>query len=266
MSNMEDNLKIILAQCEAKLGDKEWNSERILEITSKTRGDLYVFPELYLTGYLIKDRVLYLAESISSPSKELKLLIEELKDKDFITVFGLPEKDFKGVFYNSALVLGRGKLKVYRKSHLPNFGPFREMLYYSPGEPCQSVLEFEGFRIGVEICYDIFFPEVAKCYSLQGADILITISASPVTSRAVFERLIPARAVENVLYHIYVNYPGVAEDLLFWGGSRVVDPRGNIISQAKYFEEDIVTAEVDLRRLEVMRLLRMTYRDTIISH
>ena len=264
---MSKNIKVVLAQCEAKLGDKEWNSERILEIISKHHGNIYVFPELYLTGYLIKDRVLYLAENIKRPSKVLRTLIDELKDLKKLVIFGLPEVDFKGVFYNSALVVGEGLIKIFRKSHLPNFGPFREMLYYTPGEPCQTVLETnKGLKIGVEICYDIFFPEVAKCFSLQGSDLLVTISASPVTSKSVFERLISARAIENVVYHVYVNYPGVSEDLLFWGGSRVVDPKGNVISQAKYFEEEIVTSEIDVDKLNVMRLLRMTYRDTIISH
>ncbi|MCD6502789.1 MAG: carbon-nitrogen hydrolase family protein [Euryarchaeota archaeon] len=264
---MKRILKVVLAQYEAKLGDKEWNSERILEVTSKVRSDIYAFPELYLTGYLIKDRVLYLAEDLKNPSRELKNLIENLRELNSLVIFGFPEKDLRGIYYNSAMILGKGLIKVYRKSHLPNFGPFREMLYYSPGEPYQPIIEVNNdLRIGIEICYDIFFPEIAKYYALQGADLLITISASPITSRALFEKLIPARAIENVLYHAYVNYPGVSEDLLFWGGSRVVDPRGNIISKAKYFEEDLVIAEIDLEKLNVMRLLRPTYRDTIISH
>lgn len=261
-----ENITVALLQYEAELGDKEENANRILEAIKKHNADIYVFPELYLTGYNIMNRVIYLAENIHQPSKTLSELLSELKESKKIVIFGFPEKDYRGIFYNSALIVTPNAISVYRKAHLPNFGPFRELIYYTPGEPYQSIVTVNDIRLGVQICYDIFFPETAKFYALQGADILVTISASPITSRRLFETLIAARAVENGFYHIYVNYPGVTEDLLFWGGSRVVGPRGNIIAKAKYFDEDVVIADIDLKILNAYRPFRMTYRDTLITH
>jgi len=261
-----EKIKVALFQYEAVLGDKEENANRIIEAVKKFKADIYVFPELYLTGYNIMNRIIYLAENIQKPSKTFSELLETLKESNKTIIFGFPERDYRGIYYNSALIVSHDTISVYRKSHLPNFGPFRELLYFTPGELYQGVVTVNNLRLGVQICYDIFFPETAKYYALQGVDVLVTISASPITSRKLFETLIAARAIENGFYHLYVNYPGTAEDLLFWGGSRVVGPRGDIISRAKYFEEDVVNAELNLKVLDIYRMFRMTYRDTLISH
>ena len=83
--------------------------------------------------------------------------------------------------------------------NLATFGPFEEGLYFGAGSS-GTLMEVEGRKIGVVICYDLFFPELAKSYALAGAETVICISASPITSRDFFERLIPARAIENTAY------------------------------------------------------------------
>ena len=247
-------MKILLAQV-SPIFDVEKNAERLLKIVKDNDADLYVFPELYLTGYLIRDEII--SKAVRRDSEIMKKIAEGVGDKTVI--FGFPERD--DFIYNSAAVVVNGQIHVARKMHLPNFGPFEEKLYFREGkEPL--VFESPIGKIGVQICYDIFFPEIAKKQALDGADFIVNISASPITSRALFERIIPARAIENTVFFIYVNWAGTMRTMVFWGGSQVHSPRGELIYHAPYFEEEIGIANVDPKEIEIAGNFRPTLRDT----
>ena len=111
------------------------------------------------------------------------------------------------------------------------------------------------------VCYDIFFPELCRAYTLLGADIIICISATPSVTRKLFETLIPARAVENTVFFIYVNLVGTQENLVFWGGSEIRDPLAKQIIKAPYFKESVKVCEIDLKQLEFSRAVRPVLRD-----
>jgi predicted amidohydrolase len=111
------------------------------------------------------------------------------------------------------------------------------------------------------VCYDIFFPELAKLEALQGAQVLVNISAAPTTSRPSFQKVLPARAVENGVFIAYVNMVGVHGSLVFNGGSVMLDPRGEEISRAPDLKEGIVEAEIDLDDIAVARRMRPLIRD-----
>ena len=247
-------MKILLAQVEP-IFDVRKNVDRLLKIVRKNDADLYIFPELYLTGYLIRDEIM--SKAISKENKIIRKIVEEVGNKTVI--FGFPEKD--DFIYNSAAVIVDGKLHIARKLHLPNFGPFEEKLYFREGEEPLEVDTPFG-KMGVQICYDIFFPEIAKKQALNGADFIVNISASPITSRHLFEKIIPARAIENTVFFIYVNWAGTMRSMVFWGGSQVYSPRGNLIYRAPYFEEKIEIVEIDPKEIEVARNFRPTLRDT----
>jgi predicted amidohydrolase len=117
-------------------------------------------------------------------------------------------------------------------------------------------------RIGLLICYDAFFPELAKAYALQGADLLAIISASPATSKPFFDRILPARAIENALPVLYANLVGAELNIVFQGGTQAIGPRGEDLGKAADFVESVVLAEVDLRDLKIARTFRPTLRDT----
>jgi predicted amidohydrolase len=95
----------------------------------------------------------------------------------------------------------------------------------------------------------------------MGADIIICISATPSVTRKYFETLIPARAVENTVFIVYVNLVGTQENLVFWGGSQVSDPLANLICKAPYYKESIITCDIDLKQLEFARANRTVLRD-----
>jgi predicted amidohydrolase len=132
----------------------------------------------------------------------------------------------KGETLNAAVLFGpKGELHVQGKRYLPTFGPFEEGRLFTQAEG-RDVISTPLGKLGLLICYEVFFPEVTRQLALGGAEMLLAISAAPVTSRSLFDRLLPARAVENVTPIAYVNKVGVEDSLVFGGGSGAWDPRG----------------------------------------
>jgi len=253
---------VTLAQLTCQLHDKEANLKRMKDIVRKTKGKIVIFPELNLTGYMPRDDLFGQAETASSPM--IKAIVRLAKDTKKDIVFGAPMKGERmpGVVYNSCLLAaGTGKLFRYDKMYLPTFGPFEEKVFFAEGK---GVVVGDGrhARIGLMICYDMFFPELAKLETLLGAQILVNISAAPTTSRPFFRRVMPGRAVENAIFVAYSNMVGVHGSLVFGGGSVLYGPRGEEIVRAKDLEPDIVEAEIDLADIDIARRFRPVVRDS----
>jgi len=253
---------VTLAQLTCQLHDKEANLKRMKDIVRKTKGKIVIFPELNLTGYMPRDDLFGQAETASSPM--IKAIVRLAKDTKKDIVFGAPMKGERlpGIVYNSCLLAaGTGKLFRYDKMYLPTFGPFEERVFFAEGK---GVVVGDGrhARIGLMICYDMFFPELAKLETLLGAQILVNISAAPTTSRPFFRRVMPGRAVENAIFVAYSNMVGVHGSLVFGGGSVLYGPRGEEIVRAKDLEPDIVEAEIDLADIDVARRFRPVVRDS----
>jgi len=254
-------MKIALISMRPKIGDKKANLQIMEGYIVKTKADFYVFGEISLTGYRCKDELRNLAEPISGPS--IKHMKKVAKDRKCYIVFGMPLKDsnVEGLVHNSAVLAHPdGKVDIYNKWFLPTFGPFEEKIFFDEGESLK-VFNTKFGKIGMLICYDLFFPEICKAYSLQGADIMICISASPSTTRKYFETLLPARAIENTAFIVYVNLVGTQDDLVLWGGSQIYDPLGNLLAKAPYFKENVTTCEIDLKQIKVARANRPVIRD-----
>jgi len=256
---------VTLAQITCQLHDKEGNLKRMRDVVRKTKGKIVIFPELNLTGYLPRDDLFRQAETVVSPMIKAVLRLAKQSKKDII--FGAPMKDERvpGLVYNSCLLAsGKGRLFRYDKMYLPAFGPFEERIFFAEGK---DVMVAEGMhaKIGLMICYDMFFPELSKLETLLGAQMLVNISAAPTTSRPFFRRVMPARAVENAIYVAYCNMVGVHGSLVFGGGSVLYSPRGDELVRAKDLEEDIVEQEIDLAEIDVARQFRPTVRDTRVE-
>jgi predicted amidohydrolase len=243
------------------IAEKKKNLEIMKKFIFKNKADFYVFGEMSLTGYRCKDELRELAENIDGISINYLKKIAE-KKKCYI-VFGMPlfNKEVEGIIHNSAILIHpNGKVNNYNKWFFPNFGPFEEKLFFDGGENIEIFNTNIG-KIGLIICYDLFFPELCKAYSLQGADIIICISASPSITKRYFEQLLPARAIENTTFMIYTNLVGTQEDLVFWGGSQVYDPLGNLIIKSSYYNESIVNCEIDINMIKIARANRPVIRD-----
>lgn len=255
-------MRVALGQYQARRGRPEENLERMDEVITRSGADLVVFPELFLTGYMARDDHMRLGETLDGDA--VQQVAAAAGASGSTVVFGMPEADpvKRGITYNSSVVVRPdGSADSYRKWSLPNFGPFEERMFFGHGDRL-PVFDTPVGRLGLLICYDIFFPEICKAYALQGADVLVCISASPTTSRDFFVKLAVARAIENSCALIYCNLVGSQMQLTFWGGSHIVGPRGQYIVQGPAYEEATVEGEIDLKEIELARPLRPTVRDT----
>ncbi len=261
---MKDKIKLALCQMSSVRENKTENLLKIEKVTleAKRQGaDLAIFPEMCLTGYVLLDQVYELAETIPGPTTEKVTSLA--KKTGMHIIFGMPELSEKtqATVYNTAVFVGpKGLIGKYRKMYLPTHSVFEEKRYFRSGyEP--AAFQTSLGNIGLTICYDVFFPEVFRLTRLQGAQLIVCISASPAVRRNYFEILTSARALENTAFLAYVNLAGIEDGLQFWGGSRLVCPTGDVVAKAKYDEEDFIICEVDFNDLRVAETFIPTLRD-----
>jgi len=261
---VKERFEVALAQISCKRADKTKNIRKIEETATRAKkqnADLVIFPELSLTGYVIRDQVYELAETIPGPST--KIIEKIAKRTKMHIIFGMLELTEKAqaTVYNTAVLVGsKGFIGKYRKMYLPTHSVFEEKRYFRQGYQT-TVLDTQLGKIGLTICYDIFFPEVSRLTRLKGAQLIVCISASPAMRKAYFETLTLARAIENTAFLAYVNLVGIEDGLQFWGGSRLVGPQGKIIAQAKYDDEDLVICDVDYSDIRHVETFVPTLKD-----
>jgi len=260
-------MHLALGQAPIILGDIGKNLEimdnLIKNAQEKCNGklDLIAFPELFITGYNLRDNYSKVAEEIPSSSKAQKGIINLSKKYNVHIATGIVEKSGKSLF-NSAIMIGPdGYIGHYRKQFLPNFGPFEEKLFFGEGNQT-PVFETPFGKIGVQICYDLFFPETSMGLARNGAELILNLAASPTTSRPLFHRVIPARAIETTCFYAYSNNVGTQGSLTFAGESVIVDPRGKTIAEIPSFEEGVIVCELLLEELESFREARPVLRDS----
>ncbi len=236
-------MRVALIQSEPAFGEPERNLEALRGAIASVEADLYVLPELCLSGYDFEDRA-ELARFAEEPGGPLAAaLAEAALGRGAGISFGFAEAAPGGRLFNSALLaLPGGPRRVYRKTHL--FA--REKLLFEPGDPGFFVAEFRGLKVGPAICFDWIFPEAFRTLALLGAD-LVAHSANlvlPYCQRAGF-----ARAVENRVYVATANRTGREErggrSLSFTGGSVLVSPQGGYLLELPADRPAVAVAEVD---------------------
>ncbi len=260
-------MHLALGQAPIILGDIGKNLEimdnLIKNAQEKCNGklDLIAFPELFITGYNLRDNYSKVAEEIPSSSKAQKGIIKLSKKHNVHIATGIVEKSGKSLF-NSAIMIGpEGYIGHYQKQFLPNFGPFEEKIFF--GEGNQTPVFGTPFgKIGIQICYDLFFPETSMGLARNGAELILNLAASPTTSRPLFHRVIPARAIETTCFYAYSNNVGTQGSLTFAGESVIVDPRGKTIAEMPSFEEGVIVCQLSLEELDSFREARPVLRDS----
>lgn len=259
--------RLLLGQLAPVPGAPRENLARIDRVVRATPSDLAVFPELFLSGYRVGDRFHHLALRPSDPV--WSGLLATAREGRTTVVVGAPlvSPERKGELQNVALAFAPdGTVGVQVKRYLPTFGPFEEGVPFTATDQSRPV-PFGTHHLGLSICYDTFFPEVSRALALGGADLLVVVSASPVTSGSLFDKLLPARAVENGLPVVYVNRVGVEDGVVFGGGSGVWDPRGEPVALHAVAdptlapEERLLRADIDLDEPARWRPFRPVLRD-----
>src|SRR5215216_2831975 len=235
-------LNIVLAQLSPRLRQTKANIETMGRIVAEhPEADLVVFPELFLSGYTLTD-IEGLAVHLDGP--ELKMITDMARESSTALMFGTPERVSGGIANSAFCVDEQGTIAaVYRKVQL--YGGEESEAFVAGNE--LLVVELCGLKMGIMICFDVEFPEVARSLAQAGAELLVTISANMEpfgNDHAVF---VSARALENGLPHVYVNQVGpVEKGLVFTGGSTIVLPDGEVHAQADSVGETVLNARLSL--------------------
>jgi predicted amidohydrolase len=229
------------------LAEKERNLDACvarLEEAAAAGAELLVLPECAIPGYMFEsaEEALPFAEEIPGPSADT--LARECRRLGLHVVCGLLERD-GDVLHNAAVLVGpEGLIGTYRKTHLPFLGVDR---FAVPGDEL-TVYDTPLGRIGVEICYDLRFPEVTRTLALKGADIVAHPTNFPVAARIQTELITVARAAENRIYLLTANRVGKERSGEFCGWSQIVDPYGTRLAEAGETEEALLVADVDVQK------------------
>jgi predicted amidohydrolase len=235
------------------LGDVAANRARIACAIASTRADLVVFPECALSGYGFdsKDAAWPSAETVPGPSTEA--WAAACKAAGRRTIVGLLERDGDRLFNAAVLVGPAGVEGVYRKTHLPWLGVDR---FTTPGDLGFPVFETPVGRIGILVCYDLSFPEAARCLKLGGAQLVCVPTNWPMAAQVSCVHAPPVRAQENHLHLLTCDRVGEEAGFRFRGGSSITDFDGRVLAVAGDAEETIL-ADLDLAGADHNRVVNV---------
>jgi predicted amidohydrolase len=239
-------------QFNPQFGQVERNLAQIVAALQPAEADLIVLPELALTGYSFADRreTVSLAED-PRRSPTVDALVDLCRARDMVLITGFDERDGERC-YNSALLLGpQGLLHTYRKLHL--FGTERE--WFDPGDTPLQVHDVRGMRVGMMVCFDWAFPEVARVLALHGADLLCHPANLVLTY---CQQTMLGRCIENGVYAVTANRYGTEErphiSRSFTGQSQLVAPKGTVLHRGPATGDELYIAEIDVALARDKRL------------
>ncbi|MDI5932609.1 NAD+ synthase [Halomonas kalidii] len=234
---MQD-LTLVMAQLDPLVGDIPGNTDRAIEAVREARiehgADIVVLPELFLTGYPPED--LLLRPAMESRLRHARTRMAEKVVRDVLVIVGYPGRR-EGRLWNLAGALYNGEwLGEYAKQALPNYQVFDEQRYFAAGTQ-PLVIDHKGAKLGLLICEDIWDEAPVRQARDAGADILISLNASPFHQDKPEERLrlLKERAAEAARPLVYVNMIGGQDELVFDGGSACVDAGGELRVQAPHW-------------------------------
>jgi NAD+ synthase (glutamine-hydrolysing) len=241
-------LRIALAQLNLFVGDVGGNTQRVIDTAAEARdrlkADLVLFPELSLSGYPPEDLLFH-----KGMRRQVAAALERVRNEvsGIATMLGYPDYTDEAI-YNAAALIRDGKvLANYHKQELPNYLVFDEKRYFKPGNESR-IVELNGTRVGMLICEDVWEPNPARSACHAGAQLLVVINGSPYSLQYQRRRedIVRARVKDTGLPVIYLNLLGGQDELVFDGGSFVMNAAGEIVQRAAPFKEMLYAVDVDI--------------------
>ncbi|MFC1480964.1 nitrilase-related carbon-nitrogen hydrolase [Candidatus Neomarinimicrobiota bacterium] len=237
-------MQIMLIQNSPVLGAKSRNLAALTETIGKSQSDLLLLPELFATGYYFesRDQVSELAEEISGGTT-IDWMVDLASASGGLVCGGLVERAGDDIYNSAVIVNADGPVLTYRKIHLF----FEESRWFTPGNRPPEVYQHGAIYLGLMICFDWRFPEVARSLSLQGAQILLH-PANLVQSYC--QDAMVTRSLENGVYTATANRIGsdtktTGESLIFTGRSQVTSPQGEILARASQVDTEVISIELE---------------------
>jgi omega-amidase len=255
-------VKIAAAQISCTLGDFDANMRKVRDfaaLAKKSGAELVAFPEMIDTGYSMP-----MIQKHARPWKEGAVveLQKIAKGNSISIVAGISDREGNSIFNAQALISANGELLAkYRKTHLVTAAPLDERVCLSPGNEFVAA-KIGKFNVGLSICYDLRFPEMARTLVVKhGASVIVNSSAWPVVRAEHLRILALARAIEDQSYFIIANRVGTDDGVTFCGSSVIVDPSGKTLAAASPDREEIIYGEISN---EIVDLVRS--RVTVFQH
>lgn len=235
-------MKVGVVQLHPAFGDIEGNLQKVMESVSSADAELFVLPELVLSGYVFESR----KEAVSLAQEEGSVVFDPLSElaarRSASIVIGFAEVCGDSLYNSSMLLTPDGGRSVYRKIQLF----CDEKSIFEPGDRPPHVVEVDGVRLGMMVCFDWIFPEVARSLALSGADILCH-SANLVLPYC--QDAMVTRCLENRVFALTANRVGTEDragsSFTFTGRSQIVAPNGEILARAEVDGERVLVAEID---------------------
>ena len=241
-------LRLAVSQLNATVGELDANAARVAHGIERARAagvELLVFPEMVIPGYLPEDLLLKPAfiQRVTETTRSLAALT-----RGMTVLVGTLEREVD--LYNAAAVLHDGAwVTSCRKRYLPNYGVFDENRYFMPERRSPVVIR-DGIVIGVSVCEDIWYPggPVEEQIIQGGAELIVNLSASPYHAgkSQARRRMLCTRAADNLAVVCYANLVGGQDELVFDGGSLIVDEQGTVLAEGEMFDEDFLVVDVEL--------------------
>ena len=229
------------------LGDRDPNLQKagkLVEEAVQAGAKLIVLPELFNTGYRVEERDVELAEPIPGPTVEWMQQLARTHGVYLVAAI-LEQGLSKGLVYDTAVLVGpEGLLGTYRKTHLWDV----ESVRFTKGEEF-PVFQTDFGTIGLQICYEVGFPEGARVLTLKGADIILYPSAFGKAREYAWKIATRSRALENGAFVIAANRTGTEKEVTeFGGGSCIVNPWGEVLAEASA-DDEVIVQEIDLQEV-----------------
>lgn len=242
-------IRVAAAQLNTVVGDLPGNVDRIIEMLARASAmgaDVVVFPELAITGYPPEDLLLkpgFVQDNLVALQSVARA------STDCVAIVGFVDRSLD--LHNAAAVCHQGQVVgVYHKRVLPNYGVFDEQRYFAPGGAATTLYEVAGVKVGISICEDAWTPAgpIAEQAS-AGAELMVSLNASPYYAGRwhARERMLAVRAADASIPLLYVNQVGGQDELVFDGGSFLIDAEGQTVATAAQFAEALLVVDVDVR-------------------
>lgn len=263
------DFSVALAQIHPKLGNVEKNLELIeenVEIGIEKKANLILFPELAVTGYFLRDLFSEVALHVDDQAiARVKALSHHIS-----IAVGFVEASSDYRYFNSAAYFEDGEIKhLHRKVYLPTYGLFDEQRYIAQGEQFRAFTTKFG-RMGVLICEDMWHLSSPYILAEDGATTILCLSSSPgrgisnqpeLATVAAWQKLNSTVAQFLNCHVLFCNRVGYEDGVVFWGGSEVVTPTGEVKARAKTYEEEFLSASLEEGVLRRERLVAPMMRD-----
>jgi predicted amidohydrolase len=261
-------MKIAMAQTSPILGNVKANMTTMLDLMHEHSGkaDLLVFPELSLTGYMLKDQVHDVA--ITPDSREMNEVCQAAKDLNIDVMFGFVE-DGKGdrVYNSAAFIKDGGVSTIQRKIYPTTYGIFEEGKYFARGKKVRTA-QAGSYTTSMLICNDLWHPSLPHIAAHKHTSLLVGLINSPegglgstYSSSIGWERVAQFYAGIYGCYVVIVNRVGQEGDISFYGNSKIIDPYGHVIDQCPFNDEATQICEIDLKKVKELRKILPIMRD-----